>query len=42
MGFEPIEGSDLQTVANREVSITPVHLDLTEYRQLAEMAGLKL
>jgi 5'-nucleotidase len=42
LGFEPIPGSDLQAVHDQHVSITPVHMDLTEYKQLALLAGLKL
>jgi 5'-nucleotidase len=30
-GWVPIEGSDLHAVANKHVSITPLHLDLTSY-----------
>ena len=42
MGFQPIKGSDLQAVNNNEVSITPIHLDLTEYKELAALAGMEL
>ena len=41
-GFKPIEGSDLQAVADGEVSITPIKLDLTDYMQLEKLAGMKL
>ena len=42
LGYEPIEGSDLEVVANRYVAITPVNLDMTDYKQLALMAGMKI
>jgi 5'-nucleotidase len=33
------DGTDLAAVSEDQVSITPLHLDLTEYRVLAEMAA---
>jgi 5'-nucleotidase len=35
------EGSDLTTIAAGYVSVTPLHLDLTDYRALADMEKLK-
>jgi 5'-nucleotidase len=34
-------GTDLTAVADGFVSVTPLHLDLTDYRQLAEMEEMK-
>jgi 5'-nucleotidase len=34
-------GTDLTAVADGYVSVTPLHLDLTDYRQLAEMEEMK-
>lgn len=31
IGYEPLENTDLQAVADNFVSITPIHLDLTNY-----------
>ncbi|HEX7579301.1 MAG TPA: 5'/3'-nucleotidase SurE [Thermoanaerobaculia bacterium] len=35
------DGTDLSAVADGFVSITPLHLDLTDYRALAELTGRK-
>jgi 5'/3'-nucleotidase len=35
------DGTDLTAVANGFVSVTPLHLDLTDYRALAEMEEMK-
>jgi 5'-nucleotidase len=35
------DGTDLTTVSNGYVSVTPLHLDLTDYRALAELEELK-
>jgi 5'/3'-nucleotidase len=42
LGFEPIDGTDLLAVSRGRVSITPVHLDMTEYKQLVELSGIEL
>lgn len=39
LGFEPVKGSDLIAVENNNVSITPVHLDMTDYDKLNELLG---
>lgn len=36
-----VDGSDLLAVAEGYVSLTPLHLDLTNYRALADLAGLE-
>ncbi len=35
-GFESVEGTDFEAVANNHISITPLHLDLTDYRSMEE------
>ncbi|MEO0115751.1 MAG: 5'/3'-nucleotidase SurE [candidate division WOR-3 bacterium] len=35
MGFEPKRGSDFEAVYSGYLSITPLHLDMTHYRELA-------
>lgn len=42
LGFEPIPGSDLQAVSDGDVSITPIHLDLTHYEILVKLSRMKL
>jgi 5'-nucleotidase len=37
----PADGTDLNAVAEGYVSVTPLHLDLTDYRALADMEKLK-
>jgi len=37
----PADGTDLNAVAEGYVSVTPLHLDLTDYRALADMQKLK-
>jgi 5'-nucleotidase len=37
----PGEGTDLNAIAEGFVSVTPLHLDLTDYRALADMEKLK-
>lgn len=40
MTDEPSEGTDLQAIADGYVSLTPLHLDLTDYRTLAGLDAL--
>lgn len=42
LGFEPIEGTDLQIVNNGSVSITPIRMDLTDYPMLEKFSGMKI
>jgi 5'-nucleotidase len=42
LGFEPIVGSDLQAVEDGSVSITPIHMDMTEYKVLVELSGMTI
>ena len=42
LGFEHVDDSDFQAVSNGFVSITPIHLDLTNYRAMDELKGWKL
>lgn len=37
IGYEPLENTDLEAVANNYVSITPIHLDLTNYCVIEEL-----
>jgi 5'/3'-nucleotidase len=40
LGFEDEPGTDSQAVGQREVSVTPLHLDLTNYRSLQQLQQL--
>ena len=42
LGFEHVEDSDFQAVSNGYVSITPLHLDLTNHKTMDELKGWKL
>jgi len=42
LAFEAIEGSDFYAVAQGYVSVTPLHLDLTNYRSFAELENWHL
>ncbi len=42
LGFEPGEGTDCTAVADGFISITPLHLDLTNYASIAELGDLAL
>ena len=42
LGFVPGEGTDCTTVADGFISITPLHLDLTNYASIAELGELTL
>jgi 5'-nucleotidase len=39
---EPLEGTDFGAIHRGAISVTPIHLDLTEYRLLDELADWKL
>jgi 5'-nucleotidase len=41
-GFGSVEGTDFEAVANNHISITPLHLDLTDYRSMEEAITWKL
>jgi len=41
LGFEPMEDSDCQAVSEGYISITPLHLDLTNYESMNELKGWK-
>ena len=36
-GFESMEGTDFEAVSSHHISITPLHLDLTDYSSMDEM-----
>jgi 5'-nucleotidase len=40
-GFESKEGTDFEAIANHHISITPLHLDLTDYSSFEEMGKWK-
>ena len=42
LGFEHRDDSDFQAVSNGYISITPLHLDLTNHRTMDELKGWKL
>jgi len=42
LGFIPEEGTDCVAVQGGYISVTPLHLDLTNYSWIKEMAGLDL
>jgi 5'-nucleotidase len=42
LGFDPDEGTDCVAVHEGFISVTPLHVDLTNYRALQEMQGLQL
>jgi 5'-nucleotidase len=42
LGFEPMEDSDCQAVSEGYISITPLHLDLTNYESMDELREWKL
>ncbi len=42
LGFVPAEGTDCTAIADGFISITPLHLDLTNYASIAELGGLDL
>jgi 5'-nucleotidase len=40
-GFESMEGTDFEAISNHHISITPLHLDLTDYSSFEEMRKWK-
>jgi 5'-nucleotidase len=42
LGFQDVEGTDFHAVQAGHVSITPLHLDLTNYRSFDALAGWRL
>ena len=42
LGFVPAEGTDCTAVAGGYISITPLHLDLTNYASIPELSALRL
>jgi 5'-nucleotidase len=42
LGFDPDEGTDCVAVHEGFISVTPLHVDLTNYRALQELRDLKL
>ena len=42
LGFVPAEGTDCTAVAGGYISITPLHLDLTNYASIAAVNELKV
>ena len=42
LGFEHVDDSDFQAISEGFVSITPLHLDLTNYRAMGELKDWKL
>jgi 5'-nucleotidase len=42
LGFDPGEGTDCIAVHEGFISVTPLHVDLTNYRALQELRGLQL
>jgi 5'-nucleotidase len=41
-GLESMEGTDFEAVSNHHISITPLHLDLTDYSSIEEVRRWKL
>jgi 5'-nucleotidase len=41
-GFESMEGTDFEAVSSHHISITPLHLDLTDYSSMQEMSTWEL
>lgn len=42
LGFQDVEGTDFHAVHSRCISVTPLHLDLTNYRSFDELADWNL
>jgi 5'-nucleotidase len=42
LGFDPDEGTDCVAVHEGFISVTPLHVDLTNYQALQKMCGLQL
>ena len=41
-GFVPGSGTDFTMIEERRISITPLHLDLTNYAAIPELEGLEV
>ena len=41
-GYESMESTDFEAISNHHISITPLHLDLTDYSSFEEMRKWKL
>jgi 5'/3'-nucleotidase len=42
LGFVPAEGTDVTAVESGYISVTPLHLDLTNYASIAQVSDLKV
>ena len=42
MGFVPAEGTDFTAVESGYISVTPLHMDLTNYASIAQLSELKV
>ena len=42
LDFVPAEGTDFAAVQSKLISVTPLHLDLTNYQSLRELEGLRV
>lgn len=42
LGFEDLEGTDFHAVGKGQISITPLHLDLTNYRSFEQLSAWNL
>ena len=38
--FEPQEGTDLYAIYHKQISVTPLHLDMTDHNTLKMLSGL--
>ena len=41
-GYEEIEGTDLNAIAEGRIAVTPIHFDLTDQAGVEELAGFDL
>jgi len=42
LGFHNVEGTDFHAIVNQAVSVTPLHLDLTNYRSFDELSSWEI
>ena len=42
LGFVAEEGTDFTAVASGYISVTPIHLDLTNYASIAQVSALEV
>ncbi len=42
LGFHDVEGTDFHAIVNQAISVTPLHLDLTNYRSFDELSSWDL